>query len=63
MRAQEECQSCSQQLSAARQQLAAVREQHERYLMEAAAAAKAAQADAHEQRAREKADLREALER
>lgn len=63
MRLQDERDSLSESLASCRAQLSALREAHERGLLEVQAAAKTQAAEAHEERAREKAALKDLHER
>lgn len=61
--AQDERDGLSEALAACRAQLASLREAHERGLLEVQAVAKTQAAEAHEERAREKAALKDMHER
>lgn len=55
--------SASQQLQQCRQQLAELREQYDKHLLEVQAAAKTQQAASHEERLREKAAMKDQYEK
>lgn len=63
MHLQEERDGLAAALSACRSQLAELREMHDRNLLEVQAAAKTQAAEAHEERAREKAALKDQHEK